>query len=323
MYFNFESQKGRSDEQSSLLTTLVAVVTLLFTILPFLGSYFWFFEELSNYRLYIIIIATVMLAFCTFTRTSMLLTGVFFFGAVINGWYLYPSFSIKGGAYSKGAVISCMTISLPEAASDNDKLAKKLIAESQDLVLLHDLNKRSPKLLMDLREKYPHQICTSKQFENCMVLLSRHPFVYKKLNYNGVGRYPYLNCSFRVKNKQVNVVAVLSPFGISGTAVKLRNGALSKVRFQASQSKSALIVMGRFNCAPWYPALKDAVKYGALSNCMDVAGVKGTFPSAVPSFLAFPQDHVMHNKKLITSVYDTVRIAGSSDWATVAKLQFR
>ena len=256
----------------SLVNCFLILAT--FTLLSFMGGYWWGFDRLADGRLQLL--ACAVLGFVV-----LLITHLFFKNGLRWIWFAVLliavnaqpviSFSLSRASFENSEksneTLRLMSLNVLTSNRQHQAVIEEIRHHSPDIVLLLEIDDRWMKALSTLQSDYPHHIAYSKHDNFGLLLLSKHPFVKKRVALWGQHQLPYVQAAFLSKSGK--------PFHLVGThafppMTKEKHWENHhQIEFhleRLDQMDQAAILLGDFNKTPWSHSYRQLVGATSFKN---------------------------------------------------------
>lgn len=275
------------------LITMAGAVAATASILGFLGSYNWFLDLCSHFRVQYCIGLGVVAALLLIPQKRRL-AAVFGGFAAINLLVILPLyFGRTPVSVASGRPIRAMLSNVNTKTGDPAAVAAAIRRFDPDIIVLEEV---SAKWLSDLKsvlDNYRHSEQEAREDNFGIGLWSKFPFTHSRVVYIGTAQVPSILVEIETPQGQFTVVAThpLPPAG--KTYSDFRNDQLSELPDWVLQASSPVVLLGDLNTTPWNYYFKRLLRESGLHNSSQGRGVCPTWPSFNPLML-IPIDHCLY-----------------------------
>lgn len=288
-----------------------AVLLILFLALGWFQNLHPAFDSFSHFRQ----IACVALLFTTLLlllAASWVWAGVSVLTLVVSVALAYPYLSGLGPP-TKAVVtpqrsLAVMQFNLRFNNGEIDKIAKAILSEEADVVLMQELTPLNFGLLAKLQDRFPYQLECNSKSNGSVALVSRHPFA-KPGKQDCLRKLGFVHARLDVDGREITVAGFHSKWPWPDRQF-FQIGALDET---IGRLESPLILAGDFNAAPWSAVVKR------VAGLARTQIVKGTILSWKPMWKGrrdvlppvLPLDQIMASDELIPVSRKRVQDGGS------------
>jgi len=193
-----------------------------------------------------------------------------------------------------------------------------------DVLAVLETNAAWEEALEPLRDTYPYVVKQPDRHTNYgMLLFSRLPPAASAPERPGLGLPRCRRVDVEWEGRAVRIIAA-HPFPPADPArFRLRNLQLRTIGRSIRGTDVPALVIGDLNTPMFSRYYKGMVEEGGLMNSRQGRGLLATCPSALPSFLRIPLDHILHSPHFRTCDCTVLPIPGSDHMALVAELAWR
>jgi endonuclease/exonuclease/phosphatase (EEP) superfamily protein YafD len=281
----------------ALLT--VGFLATLATILGFLGSLWWAFDILANYRLqYTLLLAlTAALYGITFGRVTSLL---FLAAAGLNVLVLLPLFTAAPAEAAGTETIQIVSYNSSAGAGDTDDFAAWLDAGQADLVFVLD----TPEdwigaVAADAGYQIQNSLPIDRRFG--ISLLAKQDIGVDLLRLDDQLREPALRIETAIEGRTVVIYAIQLTSPTSETGADRNARLLEEVKAAVASEVEPVVVIGDLSLTPWNSGFRSFLGDTGLENSLNGYGYQATWPADALPGAAIPYDHAFHSDVLTTA----------------------
>lgn len=265
------------------------------TILGFLGSFWWFLDLFSHFRVqYFFGLAAVTLILLFPRRYK----ACFFFGmlSLVNGGLIATLYFGESPQPTKGGYRSLL-MNVNTFCGKPEKVAQTINQMAPDLVVLEEVNDRWLSELSTSLRAYPYSRTIPREDNFGIALYSKHPFIRSEIRQVGEADVPSVIAELELPDGPLTVIAThpLPPGGAENS--RLRNDQLARLPTLVKQAKSPVILLGDLNVTPWCSHFTRLLRQSGLKDSSQGRGVLATWPSFSP-ILLIPIDHCLHSASI-------------------------
>ena len=297
-----------------------AIVTCLLSISSIFNGAHRYLELMSHFKLQYFIAAGVCLLLFIILRhfKSAAIMAVI---TILNGAYVLPWYvGAQSAAGNNGIQLTVMHSNVHTSNNQYQKLIDLVHAESPDLLVTQEVNKRWITELQKLSTRYPYQYTVPRQDNFGIALFSKHPFENVAENYWGGAQVPSLTATLIIGGQTITVIATHPLPPIDPQYYQARNAQLNVVAKAASTVNGPLILIGDLNITMWssdYPILETATQ---LRNARKGFGLLPTWPSKLLPVM-IPIDHCLVSAHFSVRDFSVVNDIGSDHLPIIVRLE--
>lgn len=301
----------------TMLVTTVSVGTTLLGLLSFISG-IWFFDQLSQFRLFYILILTI----CVLILAALRAFYAFLLGFVLLIFTTIPAAvmfipnkcsSTEEASTSTEDHLSVLNFNTEFQHNDNYKSLDEIVtANKPDVIAIVEINQTWMNALAKTMKPYPF-----RKFVNQgagIALFSRYPIVRTTILPFGKSHHPRMIAELKMKNRNINVIVAhpTTPKSISG--FEERNSEMKLLADEIGALTGPKIFIGDLNCGPWSSEFNRFLTAGLIDSEQGF-GPQPSWPARqgrvakhlpIPPFI--PIDHVLVSKEFCV----TSRQAGPS-----------
>lgn len=281
----------------ALLT--VGFLATLATILGFLGSLWWAFDVLANYRLQyaLLLVVTAALYGITFGRVTSLL---FLAAAGANVLVMLPLFTNTPAEAAGDESLRIISYDSSAGAGDTDDFASWLDAREADLVFVLDTPED---WIGAVAEASGYEIQNSLPIDRRfgISLLAKEDVDVDLLRLDDRLREPALRVEAAIDGQPVVVYAIQLTSPTSETGAERNAQLLDEVRAAIAGETLPVVVIGDLSLTPWNSGFRSLLGDTGLKNSLNGYGFQATWPADALPGVAIPYDHALHSESLTTA----------------------
>lgn len=277
------------------LVTAGGVVLSVASVFGFLGSYWWFFDLFSHFRVQYLVALT--LATCLLLIPRRYPRSVFFAAfAIVNLLAIAPLYyGLEAqGAHNPSATYRSLLLNVNTETGKPDQVAGAIRELHPDIIALEEVNERWVALLSSALTAYPYSKTEPREDNFGIALYSKFPIINGEVREIGEAGLPSVIAELQLPSGPLTVILThpLPPAGPENS--RLRNEQLTRIGETARQAKSPVLLLGDLNATPWSACFKPLLKQANLRDASQGHGVLPTWPTFLPIML-IPLDHCLHS----------------------------
>ena len=272
------------------LLQVVAILTLLFSVVTSLEFVHRYLELFSHFRLqYFVASLLLLIAFAMLRNPPylMLMLAV----TVFNAGYALPWYF--GGALAAGN--TSLTFLHVNVHANNDQYARLLElveAEDADIIFLQEITPAWQDALQPLLETYPYAYVQARDDYFGIAMFSRvAPDTVQHVDSPPL-QYPTIVASLTVDGEALTVINTHPMIPLGSTNYAARNEQLRSIANIANQANGAVVLSGDLNTGMWGFNYRTLVQSTGLRNASRGFGILPTWPTFMPPAM-IPIDHVL------------------------------
>lgn len=271
----------------ALLT--VGFLATLATILGFLGSLWWAFDVLANYRLQytLLLVVTAALYGITFGRVTSVL---FLAAAGMNILVLLPLFTDTPAEAAGDERLRIVSYDASAGAGATDDFGAWLDASAADLVFVLD----TPEdwiAAVQAESGYVVQNSLPIDRRFGISLLAKDDVDVDLLRLDDRLRQPALRVEAAIDGRSVVVYAIQLPSPTSETGAERNALLLDEVKAAIASESLPVVVIGDLSLTPWNSGFRSFVADTGLTNSLNGYGYQATWPADALPGVSVPYDH--------------------------------
>ncbi len=279
------------------LMLLSLLVNASFTLLAYLGQYWWPLDILSNFRAqYVASLVPVGLVLIALGQWRW--AGVAQLSALLNLWAIVPLYLGRPTATDTGKPsLDLISFNVHMSNHRTAQVASYLAGRAPEVLVLLEA---TPEMQVALHEALPaHQMFGIARTDSFGILFfSRLETSEQRILYLANSELPAIEAKVQVDGTSFSILALhtMPPAGAANAA--LRDRILDEAAAWARAHEHA-IILGDFNATPWSHAFRSLLQAGHLHNSQEGFGLQTSWPSGLwPVSIAI--DHAVHSETLRT-----------------------
>ncbi len=302
--------------------TAAGVLACLGTLLGFLGTWAWFFEVLSHFRVQYFLGLTLATLFLLIPRHYKT-CAVFGLAAVVNLATIVPLFmQYKDEIPPPSASFRAMLINVNTESGIPARVSKIVEDYDPGILVLEEVNARWTQKLQPVTQTYPYSVVETREDNFGIALYSRYPIMKSDLVYLGHARVPCISALVEAGSDVLTVLAVhtLPPSGKHYSL--LRNEQLAAIPALVREATAPVLLLGDLNVSPWSPYYTRLLRDSGLRDSSRGRGIQPTWPADRPIWL-IPIDHCLYSQGVHISDKRIGPFVGSDHYPVVVDFLLR
>jgi endonuclease/exonuclease/phosphatase (EEP) superfamily protein YafD len=272
-------------------------IASLATLIGFAGSFWWFFELFSHFRLQYLVALTIISMLLLLSRRFRLASVLGLF-AILNLAVIIPYYArTRNRANTTTPALRAVSINVNTANKRFDLVRQYVLENSPDFLLLVEVDDAWLKGVADIERLYPYRISQPQNDNFGIALYSKYPCkTCKLLDLGGTG-IPSVVGEFEPGSGNLTIVGThpLPPKG--SEYASLRNRQLNAIAEYVAELSGQKMLLGDLNATPWSPQFRQLLRQASLSDSANGFGLQLTWPSF--SYLQrVPIDHCLVSSKI-------------------------
>lgn len=276
-----------------LITTAGAVLAAA-SVLGFFGSFAWFLDLCSHFRVQYFLglgIFALLLLIPRQRKAAAFLGAL----AVVNLGTILPLYLGKPALPADAnPVIRAMLVNVNTAFGSAQRVTEAVRRYDPDILVLEEV---SDAWLPDLRPAltaFGSSHVETREDNFGIALFSKYPFTKHETAYIGNTGVPSIVAEFETPQGTCTVLAT-HPLPPGGSAYsRSRNAQLAAIPNHVKRAASPVLLLGDLNVTPWSPYFRRLLRESGLEDSSQGRGVQPTWPSFLPLFL-IPIDHCLYS----------------------------
>jgi len=280
----------------SLITAAGAVAGVC-SIFGFFGSFYWFLDLCSHFRVQYFLglgIASLLLLIPRQYKISAV------FGALslVNLGVILPLYFGKAPVPAANVhPIRVLLINVETRIGKANKIADVIGRFEPDIIVLEEVN---PELLSGLGpvlSEYHDKIQEPREDNFGIATYSKLPFTQSRIIYIGDAEVPSVIADIETAFGNFTLLATHPPPPAGAAYSRLRNGQLEGLPNVIREAVSPVLLLGDLNVTPWSPHFTRLLRESGLKDSSQGRGVQPTWPSYFP-LLLIPIDHCLYSPRI-------------------------
>lgn len=264
------------------------------SLLGFLGSYNWFLDLFSHFRVQYFFGLSGVALFGLILRKPCA-TGLFGALAVLNLCIILPLYFGRFSTSASGAiVVRAMLFNVNTRQGNAIEVAAAIHRFNPDILVLEEVNAEWVEKLKPVLAAYRHFEQDPREDNFGLALFSKWPFVHSRTIYIGEAEVPSVMAEVQTPQGPCTVLAThpLPPGGREYSI--LRNGQLAELPQWVRRATSPVLLIGDLNVTPWNGYFRTLLRETGLKDSVQGRGVRPTWPAFNP-LLRIPLDHCLYS----------------------------
>jgi endonuclease/exonuclease/phosphatase (EEP) superfamily protein YafD len=279
------------------LITAAGIVASVATILAFLGSFCWFLDLFSHFRVqYFLGLGIIALLLLIPRAYKMsLLFGVL---ALVNLCVIVPLYSGNTDKISfEGNPVRALLVNVNTGFGSVERVAKSVQYFNPDILILEEINGKWISKLHQALVAYPYSRVEPRDDNFGISVFSKLPFVRCQTVYIGKAGVPSILAEVETPYGRCILLAThpVPPAGREYS--RWRNDQLAEIPGYVNREISPVILFGDLNVSPWSPYFKRLLRDSGLRNSSQGRGIQPTWPAFNP-FMWIPIDHCLYSPQI-------------------------
>ncbi len=278
--------------------TAAGVLACMGTILGFLGTYAWFLDILSHFRVQYfagLTLASLLLLIPRHYKTCT----VFAVAASLNLAMIYPLYQVgKFEMSPPNGPFRAMLINVNTELGNPERVSEVIQENDPGLLVLEEINNHWITQLQPVTQSYPYSVVEPRADNFGMGLYSRYPLRNSTVFFLGTAEVPSISALVEAESDVLTVLAIhtLPPSGKRYS--ELRNEQLAAIPALIQEATTPVLLLGDLNVSPWSPYFKRLLKDSGLKDSSQGRGVQPTWPVDRPIWL-IPIDHCLYSQGVL------------------------
>ncbi len=283
-----------------LMLLTVGFFATLATLLGFLGSFWWAFDALANFRAQYALVLLLIAALYGLVLSRG--AGVVFFAiGLVNVWLVLPLYLGSPADADGTDELSMASVNVSAGNEDRSRLLAWVEEVGPDLVFLLESTEEWEEAIARAPAEFGYSIVAgvpdNRRFG--ITVITRTPVAEVEVLRLGELRDPVVRLETTLDGRPVVVYVVHPRPATSQGGSEARDSLLSEVAAAAADEVDAVVVMGDLNATPWSHAFRSLAREADLVNSLVGFGLQPTWPD-LPLGLTIPIDHMLHSEDLTT-----------------------
>ena len=277
------------------LVTACGAVLALATVVSFFGSFWWFLDLFSHFRVQFLV-GLVSIAIVLLFRRRYQAPVIFGVFAILNLCTIAPLyFGKEPQPRAASRSYRSLLINVNTESGLPEKVADAIQQLNPDVLVLEEINDKWMRALSVALHAYPYSKVMTREDNFGIGLFSKYPMNKSEIRGIGEADVPTAIAEVELPDGRITVIAThpLPPGGWENS--RLRNDQLAKLPEVVTNANSPVLLVGDLNATPWCIHFKRLLSQSGLQDGSQGRGVLGTWPTFLP-ILLIPIDHCLHSR---------------------------
>ncbi len=273
---------------------------LVATLLGFSGSFHWFLDLFSHFRLQYTI-ALILFTIVYLLLKSWVWSSAALLFAFVNLTQVFPLYwkgSSVAGEPSESATAVLFNVN---TGSGNPEQTSSILKETDpDIIVLMEISDDWLKVLQPVLDDYPHRCIKTRDDNFGIGVFSRLPMSQSEVVYIGNAGVPSVMTDISVGIHEVTLIATHPEPPVGAERTESRDTQLRELAEVSLEVELPLIVLGDLNTTPFSYSFQELLEDTGLINSARGYGYQPTWPSDLYLFpLRIPLDHCLHSEGVV------------------------
>lgn len=269
---------------------------LLFSCLPYLSEYQWYFELLTHFRLQYFFVSCFLLVIFIFVKAPWFIA-ISSLSLLINTLLIAPNYvtvlALNESTDSKP--IKIFHSNVLTSNTQYSALVNQVLDENPDVVLLQEVDDLWIKNLDVIRGRYKYKVEVPQDNNFGMALYSKIAIAHHQIEDWGNVGVPSIEARLLRDDKPFYILATHPVPPVSELNYKSRNAQIKRVSDRIKVLNTAKVLIGDLNVTAWSNDYKSLEANTGLTNVRNGFGIIPTWPTgAFPMMI--PIDHCLVSK---------------------------
>jgi endonuclease/exonuclease/phosphatase (EEP) superfamily protein YafD len=286
------------------------------TLAAFFGSFWWFLDLFSHFRVQFFFGLWAVALLLLFRRRYKA-PAVFGIFAFVNLCTIAPLYLGKDAQPTEvSRSYRGLLINVNTESGVPSKVAQAIGQLDPDVVALEEVSDRWLSSLSVALRPYPYSKAMPREDNFGIALYSKYPLVQGEIRQIGEADVPSAIAELELPDGRLTVIAThpLPPAGPEYS--RLRNEQLARLPEFVKRARSPVLLLGDLNATPWCSHFKRLLSRTGMRDSSQGRGVLGTWPTFLPIFL-IPIDHCLHTSGVHVTRMTTGPKTGSDHYPVV------
>ncbi|MGD9780846.1 MAG: endonuclease/exonuclease/phosphatase family protein [Kiritimatiellia bacterium] len=276
----------------------------------FLGSYSWWLEILSHFRLQYALGFLLLSAIFALGRKWRGFAGALILASINAAPVLLFLWPPAPAAPPADSIFRAMLMNVNCQRGDPAAVRAAISNARPDLLVLEEISPRWLEELAPALESYPHRQVAARYDNFGIGLFSRHPLDSARVEPFGIVDVPSVFAELRLEGLRLTLIAThpMPPGGALLAAERDRQ--LEWLAGEIAVLSGPVLLLGDLNASPWSPAYRRFLENSGLMDSAKGRSIRPTWPSFLP-LLWIPLDHALHSDEIAIHARSVGRNVGS------------
>ena len=276
----------------------------------FLGSYSWWLEILSHFRVQYALCFLLLAALFALGRKWRGAAGALAMALINMGPVLLFLLPRAPLAPASGSSFRAMLMNVNCQRGDPSAVRAAISNANPDLLVLEEISDRWLASLAPALAAYPFRKIQARYDNFGIGLFSRYPLDSIRLEPFGLVDIPSIFAELRLEGRPLTFVAT-HPMPPGGALLASeRNRHLDWMADEIAALSGPVLLLGDLNTSPWSPVYRRFLKNSGLKDSAQGRSIRPTWPSSIP-LLWIPLDHALHSDGIAIHKRSVGRNVGS------------
>ena len=309
----------------------VAIVFLIFSLLPLVKNKHWFFRDFGFARLQMFYISLIGLALSIIFRFSLnhdlaasiawLIVALFNLALILKFTFIYPK-QVQNAAGEKGS-FTIMSANVLQSNREYSKLISEVQKHNPDILGLLEVNSIWIKELQTLIDDYPYRIAAPMENRYGMLILSRHELKESEIKFLVEDSIPSIFFCSEIDGQAIRFICAhpAPPSPTEYSTSEQRDKELDLVAASVAEYSEPSIVFGDLNDVAWSDTTKRFISRSGLKDPRVGRGLYNSF-NAKYWWVRFPVDHLFVSDFFRIQALKRSDFYGSDHFAMIYCIKF-
>ncbi|NRB38572.1 MAG: endonuclease/exonuclease/phosphatase family protein [Pseudomonadales bacterium] len=272
-------------------------LVLLFSLLGYLGDYFYFFDLFSHFRLQyfflVVIFALVLIGSKSFKWLAVVVVSLMINGIEIGPWYFESINTVETSEYSNENSFRILFANVLTQNKQHSKLLQVIDQEKPDIVILQETNKAWIQAISSIDNIYKFKIVIPRSDNFGMAIYSQIPFTDSRILKNlSIEKLPSIYLDIEIEGHNISILSTHPLPPISKVNFESRNVQLENAGKFINKKSGHKIIIGDLNTTMWSPIYVKLLENTGLVNIRRGFGILPSWPESL-QLLKIPIDHCL------------------------------
>ena len=283
-----------------LVLLAIGAAVVLATLLGFLGSTWWMFDVLANFRAqYAIVLLLVAVLYGL--SYAKLPAALFLAGAVVNLALIAPLFYRSPEPAASPQDVKIVSFNVQAGNARRSEIVTWLESEDADLIFLTEASSDWDAPLRGA--SLGKTVLAEPPPDRTFGIIALGPEGTVAQNLMVASRYQVVRVEHTIDDQAVVVFAAHPSNPRNRRLAEERNELLEAIAELVNAESDPVILIGDLNVTPWSHAFGELTRQASLHNSLEGYGLQASWPSNYPG-LSIPIDHMLHTEELTTVTRD-------------------
>ena len=267
------------------------------TIAGFAGSYHWFLDLFSHFRLQYFAVLTVFSVIYTLFRHYTMASLLLVFTA-LNYYVISPYvWTAPPEQQTEAPVYRALISNILSVNDDSEQLMSFINETNPDIVLLIEMSPDMLPVYEPLRATYPHQIIRPREDTYGIAFYSRYPIRDSAVLAAGNVAVPALSLTLDMEGQLLQFYGLHALVPVSSRRYERQRLQLESIADQVQGLSGPVIVAGDLNTTQWSHHFRNFMDASQLEDPSHSHSIMTSWPAHFPP-LGIPIDHFLHSDEI-------------------------